>query len=70
MTTAIICDGPYPRQGRYGDEVPCWVVFESDDDGEPTGKVYEIGNRQQAIDMGRKMANYRHVEFVNEAGQV
>jgi len=64
--TFVIADGPYPRQNFDGDEVPYWVVFVSDDSGEPIGKVYQCASRDKAIDLGEKMSKDRGLHFENE----
>jgi hypothetical protein len=68
MAKAISVIGPEPKQNRYGDEYPVWVVGPIDNDGEPVGKQYEVTNRERAISLGQKMAADRRLEFVNEAG--
>lgn len=55
-----------PTQDRWGDECLAHYVAICDDDGEPTGKVYHCNSRQNAIDLGMKMARDRKCDFQNE----
>ena len=66
--TAVSVDGPYSRPGRDGDEYPYWAVCIVDADGDPIGKVYQVGGRGRAIALGEKIANDRRLPLDNEAG--
>jgi hypothetical protein len=63
--TFVRVDGPYPYQGHDGDEYPYWTVSLCNDDDEDL-KTYEVRNFDRAFELGRKIAQDRRIELVNE----
>lgn len=63
---AVVVDGPFPKQGRTGDEVPCWTVTLADDEGDAI-KVYEHNYHSQALSSGRQIARDRRAELIIES---
>ena len=66
----IFVDGPHSNATARSDwdEFPEWYVGVADNDGEPIGKTYTCHSLDAAVGLGRKMANDRNLELVNEAG--
>ena len=53
------------NQNRFGDEYPTFCVAKCDDDGEPTGRVYDCSSRSEAFDLSEKVAG-RTLEIIND----
>ncbi len=64
---AVVVEGPFSEQDRWGDEFPTWAVAAVDDDGETVGKHYTVWSFDKAMDLGRRMANDRRLSFQSEA---
>jgi len=66
--TQILCTGPEPYTGRYGDEHPEWVVCAADAEGEPVGRIYRV---RKSLDLARRlavrMAVDRHLDLTDES---
>ena len=66
--TCVVVDGPYPVTNHDFDEIPEWVVFMADDEGEEAGKVYTVRNWHKALDLGAKIAKDRKLDLVVDGG--
>ena len=69
MTTAIaVCiDGPSSRLNDDLDEVPEWLVYVIDANGDEVGTVWYCDTYHAAVNLGCKIAYDRHLELNNEA---
>ena len=65
----IIFDGPFSNPDSHGDEMPEWVVFAADDNGDEIGDVFRFSLFAPASQVARNMAADRHLELVIEAMQ-
>lgn len=68
IAVAVCIDGPSSRLNDDGDEVPEWLVFTIDANGDETDDaIWYCDTYQTALDTGRKIAHDRHLELCNEA---
>lgn len=61
--------GPDPVQDNRseGEEIPTWLVYVGDDEGEPVGTTYRVFSYTRAAGLAKRMANDRHLELIDEA---
>ena len=52
----IFLDGPQPDVDDEGEEIPVWVVYVGNDDGEPIGNVYRLHHDKSAELLAYRMA--------------
>jgi hypothetical protein len=65
---AVVFDGPYADQDRYGEEVPVWSVSLEDENGNAL-KVYTVRSYGAGDALAGKIARDRRIEFVREASR-
>lgn len=64
---AVLFDGPYPTQGRGGDEVPEWTVCLGDEDGEPIeNTTVRYSSYSAALSVAQSIARASALELVCE----
>ena len=63
----IFLDGPQPDVDDEGEEIPVWVVYVGNDDGDPIGTVYRLHNFKSAELLAYRMAEDRNLELIHEA---
>lgn len=61
--------GPDPVQDNRteGNEIPTWLVFVGDDEGEPKGTLYRVFSYTRAAGLAKRMAADRNLELIDEA---
>lgn len=66
---AVYVDGPFSAglDWREENEIPEWVVFAGDEEGEAVSKVYRPRSWALAKSLGRRMAADRGLELVDES---
>ena len=63
----IFLDGPQSDLDPEGEEIPVWVVYVGNDDGDPIGTVYRLHNFKSAELLAYRMAEDRNLELIHEA---
>ena len=63
----IFLDGPQPDVDDEGEEIPVWVVYVGNDDGDPVGTVYRLHHFKSAELLACRMAEDRDLEIIHEA---
>ena len=63
----IFLDGPQSDVDDEGEEIPVWVVYVGNDDGDPIGTVYRLHNFKSAELLAYRMAEDRNLELIHEA---
>jgi hypothetical protein len=63
----IFLRGPEIVKTSTGKEVPEWVVYQGDNEGQPAGRVYQIKDYMRAEKLAENMSHDRELELINEA---
>lgn len=66
---AVVCDGPFPYQGKDGDEYPEWTIVFVNDDGDDLNVYAAPKSLDTAVRWAADIAREMGVEFINEAGR-
>ena len=66
----VFLDGPQSDVDDEGEEIPVWVVYVGNDDGDPVGTVYRLHHFKSAELLAYRMAEDRDLELIYEAGTI
>lgn len=65
--TCVVITGPEPEQNYRGEEIPVWLVFQSDDEGDALGTEITARTYGAAMQIGTDLSHKHGLELINEA---